>query len=50
MVTSTVANIYAVVRRFGSSSIIGCSEKSSLLQKALSLIRVGFFQSRNEST
>ena len=34
MVTSTVANIYAVVRRFGSSSIIGCLEKSSAITKS----------------
>ena len=33
MITSTVANKYAVVRSFGSSSIIGCSEKASIITK-----------------
>ena len=33
MITSTVANKYPVVRRFGSSSIIGCSEKPSAITK-----------------
>ena len=34
MITSTVANKYAVVRSFGSSSILGCSEKSSVITKS----------------
>ena len=33
--TSTVANKYAVVRSFGSSSIVGYSEKSSVITKSL---------------
>ena len=33
MVSSTFANKYAVVRSFGSSSIVGCSEKSSVITK-----------------
>ena len=35
MITSTVANKYAVVRSFGSSSIVGYSEKSSVITKSL---------------
>ena len=34
MITSTAANKYAVVRRFGSGSIAGCSEKSSVITKS----------------
>ena len=34
MVTSTVANIYPVVRSFGSSSIIGCSKRTSVTTKS----------------
>ena len=34
MITSTVANKYAVVRSFGSSSILGCSEKSNFITKS----------------
>ena len=34
MSTSTVANKYAVERSFGSSSIAGCSEKSSVNTKS----------------
>ena len=34
MVSSTFANKYAVVRSFGSSSIVGCSEKSSDVTKS----------------
>ena len=33
LITSTVANKYVVVRSFGSSSIIGCSEKASIITK-----------------
>ena len=32
--TSTFANKYAVVRSCGSSSIVGCSEKSSVITKS----------------
>ena len=39
IITSIVANKYAVVRSFGSTSIVGGSKKNLvLLQKALSLI------------
>ena len=34
MITSTVANKYAVVRSFGSSSILGCSEKLNVITKS----------------
>ena len=34
MITSTAANKHAVVRGFGSGSIIGCSEKSSVITKS----------------
>ena len=34
MLTSTVINKYAAVRSFGSSSIAGCSEKSSVITKS----------------
>ena len=34
MITPTVANKYAVERSFGSSSIAGCSEKSSVITKS----------------
>ena len=34
MITSTAANKYAVVRRFGSGSIVGCSEKSNVITKS----------------
>ena len=34
MITSTVANKFAVVRSFGSSSIAGCSEKSIVITKS----------------
>ena len=34
MIISTVANNYVVVRSFGSSSIVGCSEKSSVITKS----------------
>ena len=34
MITSTAANKYAVVRRFGYGSIAGCSEKSSVITKS----------------
>ena len=34
MITSTVANKYAVERSFGSSSIAGCLEKSSVITKS----------------
>ena len=34
MITSTVANKYAVVRSFGSSSTLGCSEKSIVITKS----------------
>ena len=34
MITSTFANKYAVVKSFGSSSIVGCSEKSSVITKS----------------
>ena len=34
MITSTVASKYAVVRSFGSSSIVGCSEKCSVITKS----------------
>ena len=34
MITSTAANKYAVVRSFGSSSIVGCSEKSCVITKS----------------
>ena len=34
MITSPVANKYTVVRSFGSSSIVGCSEKSSVTTKS----------------
>ena len=33
MSTSTVANKYAVVKSFGSTSIADCSEKSSVIPK-----------------
>ena len=33
MIISTVANNYVVVKSFGSSSIVGCSEKSSVITK-----------------
>ena len=33
MITSAVASKYAVVRRFGSSSFVRCSEKSSVITK-----------------
>ena len=33
MITATVANKYAVVRSFSSSSIVGCSKKSSIITK-----------------
>ena len=34
MIISTVANNYVVVKSFGSSSIVGCSEKSSVITKS----------------
>ena len=34
VITSTVANKYAVVRISGSCSIVGCSEKSSVITKS----------------
>ena len=34
MITSTVANKFAVVRSFGSSSVAGCSEKSIAITKS----------------
>ena len=34
MITSTFANKYAVARSFGCSSIVGCSEKSSVITKS----------------
>ena len=33
-ITSTVANKYAAVRSFGSSSVVGCSEKSIVITKS----------------
>ena len=38
MITSMFANKHVVERSFGSSSILGCSEKSSVITKTLSLI------------
>ena len=35
MITSTVADKYVAVRSFGSSSIVGCSEKSSVITKSI---------------
>ena len=34
MITSTVANKYVALRSFGSSSIVCCSEKSSVITKS----------------
>ena len=33
IITSTVANKYSVVRSFGSSSDVGCSEKPNVITK-----------------
>ena len=33
MITFTVVNKHAILRSFGSSSVVGCSEKSSVITK-----------------
>ena len=48
MIISTVANNYAVVRSFGSSSILGWPEKSNVITKSFECYSE--FRSRNEST
>ena len=51
MITSTAANKYAVVRSFGPSSIVVCSEKSSIITQSFeSYSELVSIQSRNEST
>ena len=51
LITSTAANKYTVVRSFGPSSIVVCSEKSSIITQSFeSYSELVSIQSRNEST